>query len=201
MTKVAKTKAKKSAVALKRTPEEKSLQLQYLFEYGVNLRDRIITLTDEITDGTFDVIDAALSEMEATDTKTPITLRIKSPGGSVYDAIAIVGRLKASPCDIITEGYGMVMSAATIILASGTLRKASRFTWFMTHESAYHVSGKHSEIKAYVSQAENEEHMWASWMAELTTHPKEFWLNTGTHVDAYFDAKSLIDMGVIDEII
>jgi ATP-dependent protease ClpP protease subunit len=175
------------------------LNRQYLFEYGVNFKERIITISDEISEGSFDVLDAALQEMES-ESHNPVTLRIKSPGGSVYEAIAMVGRIKASPCPIITEGYGMVMSAATMLLSAGAKRRVSRYTWFMHHESAYSIGGRHSEVKAYVAQAEREEQVWAVWMAELTGKPAKFWATKGIHVDAYFTADQLVKLGVADEV-
>jgi len=179
--------------------EAVGLNRQYLFEYGVNFKERIITVSDEIAEGSFDLVDAALQEMEA-ESRKPITIRIKSPGGSVYEAIAMVGRIKASPCKIITEGYGMVMSAATMLLASGATRRVSKYTWFMHHESAYTVGGRHSEVKAYVAQAEREEQVWAIWMAELTGKPAKFWATKGVSVDAYFTAAQLVELGVADEV-
>ncbi len=183
-----------------RNTEEKSLNLQYLFEYGVNLRQRIITLSTEIDDNSFELIDAGLQELEAI-SKEPVTIRIKSPGGSVYEAIAIVGRMKASPCKIITEGYGMVMSAATMLLSAGAERRVSKYCWFMHHESSYGVAGRHSEIKSYVAQQEKEEQVWARWMSELTKKDQKFWYKTGTHIDAYFTAEDLVELGVADEVI
>lgn len=179
--------------------EAKSLNRQYLFEYGVNFDQRIVTVSEEIGEGSFDLIDSALQEMEAQNHK-PIIIRIKSPGGSVYEAIAMVGRIKASPCKIITEGYGMVMSAATMLLSAGDVRRVSRYTWFMHHESAYSVGGRHSEVKAYVAQAEREEQVWAVWMAELTGKPAKFWATKGIHIDAYFTADQLVELGVADEV-
>ena len=64
-----------------------------------------------------------------------ITIRLHSEGGSVYEALAIVGRIEKCKCQIITEGYGAIMSAATLILASGDKRRISRLAWFMVHES------------------------------------------------------------------
>jgi ATP-dependent Clp protease protease subunit len=182
-----------------KSTEVLSLNRQYLFEYGVNFKERIITISEEIGEGSFDLVDAALQEMESLN-KKPITIRIKSPGGSVYEAIAIVGRIKSSPCPIITEGYGMVMSAATMLLSAGTKRRVSRYTWFMHHESAYSVGGRHSEVKAYVAQAEREEQVWAVWMAELTKKNARFWASKGIHTDAYFTAEQLVELGVADEV-
>ena len=96
--------------------EFEKLRLGYHFEEGVNFRDRVILIDDEITESSFALFDAALSEMER-DSKRTVTIRINSPGGSVYDALAIIGRLTSSSCHIVTEGYGHVMSAATLLLA------------------------------------------------------------------------------------
>ncbi len=176
-----------------------ALILEYAFEYNVNFKERIITISKEIDAEEFNRIDNALTELESQNRKS-VTIRINSPGGEVYQALAIIGRLKRSPCNIITEGYGHVMSAATLILAAGDRRKISTYAFFMHHESSYGVDGRHSEIKAAVKQAEAEEHKWAQWMAELTSKDKKFWLTTGVTTDAYFDAEELMKLGVVDEI-
>ena len=101
--------------------DKEKLRLEYLFDQGVNFVDRVIQINEEIGEESFAFIDAALSELERTSKKT-ITVRINSPGGSVYDALAIVGRLNSSNCRIVTEAYGHVMSAATLLLAAGRMR-------------------------------------------------------------------------------
>src|SRR4051812_7142651 len=111
-------------------PKKKKLNLDdetYLdFTFkGINLRARSITITEEIDYKWFIEVDAAMSEFEAQSSK-PVTIKISSQGGNVYDALAIVGRLKRSKCMIVTEGYGSIMSAATLIFASGNTRKISK---------------------------------------------------------------------------
>lgn len=177
-----------------------AIHLECIFDRGVNFKDRIITLTEEVDFPMFDIVDAALTEMENESRKT-VTIRIHSGGGSVYEALAIVGRLKKSKCKIVTEGYGHTMSAATLILACGNVRKFSRFGWFMHHESQYFIEGKHSDHKDYVAQAEREEKQWAKFMAEFSKKSEKFWLTEGSRKDAYFDAGQLLKLGVIDEII
>ena len=176
-----------------------TLHLSYLFDRGVNFRERVITLTSEIDHPAFDVVDAAISEMEA-QSKKSITIRIHSGGGSVYEALAIVGRLERSKCHIITEGYGTVMSAATLILAAGNKRRMSRLGWYMWHESSYNLAGRHSDVKEAVSQAEKEEKQWAKLMAEFTDKSEQYWYKLGQKKDVYLTAENLLEMGVIDEI-
>ena len=175
------------------------LQLNYAFEYGVDFANRSITLTETIEFPMFDFVDAAMSRMELESNKN-IKIKIHSPGGSVYDALGIIGRLKNSSCKIITEGYGQVMSAATIILACGDLRRISEFSWFMHHESQYNIQGRHSEIKHYVNQCEKEEKQWAEAMAKFTNKDVDFWLNTGISLDEYMTPHELLEYGVVDEI-
>jgi ATP-dependent protease ClpP protease subunit len=186
------------------TPDKRlallDIQLAYQFDYGVNFEQRIITLTEEIDYPMFDVLNEAMSFMESV-SKKAITIRIKSQGGAIGDALAIVGRLKSSKCQIITEGYGDVMSAATLILACGDLRKISRYSVFMHHEASYEMEGRHSVIKNEMAQFEKEEKQWAKWMSNFSKKNEKFWLTQGTGVNAYFTAEELLGMGVVDEII
>lgn len=176
-----------------------ALHLECLFDRGVNFKTRTITLSDEIVFPMWDIVDAALSEMESQSRKK-VTIRIHSEGGDVYEALAIVGRIERSPCKIITEGYGAIMSAATLILASGAERRISRLSEFMHHECSYGAEGRHSHVKDLVEQVEDEEDRWAKWMAEFSNRDKDFWKTEGVRKDARFTPEQLLEMGVVDEI-
>jgi ATP-dependent protease ClpP protease subunit len=180
--------------------EKKALNLEYSFNWGVDFENRVIRLIDDIHMGMFDFVDSAMTELESQSRKA-VTVRISSFGGGVYDALAIIGRLRKSPCKIITEGYGPIMSAATAILASGDERRLSRFSWFMHHEASYGIDGKHSEVKNYVMQQEKEEQKWAEMMEEFTGIPSEFWLKEGVGTDAYFDAEKCLELKIVDKLL
>lgn len=178
-----------------------SLHLNYAFEYGVDFKNRIITLTGEILHGWFDVVDTALTQMEL-DGKSKVTIKINSPGGDTYEAMAVVGRLTSSKCYIVTEGFGHVMSAATLILACGNRRRMSKYAYFMWHESAYDPGFERvSTHRATQKQIEREEKLWCQTMAEFSNKPEKFWAKEGLHVDAYFDANQLLEFEVVDEVI
>ncbi len=179
--------------------ETEKLQLEVLFSQGFSLRDRVIIMTGEIDDTWFKRIDCCLLELENR-SQEPVILRLSSEGGSSTEALACIGRLVASPCDILIEGYGRVESAATLILASGNLRRLSKFSTFMHHASSYTVEGRHTEAKAYVAQQEREERLWSEWMAGFSKKDAAFWYKMGAHVDAYFTPEQLLEYGVIDEI-
>jgi ATP-dependent protease ClpP protease subunit len=176
-----------------------ALNMGIAFEYGVNFKERTISLVGEIEASMFTLVDIALTEMEA-QSKATITVRINSPGGSTYDAMAIIGRLKSSKCYIVTEGYGHVMSAATLILACGDRRRISKYAWFMHHEAAYEAGGRHSEIKNVWTQVEREEKFWAECLAQFTKRDAKFWEKTGISLDKFYSPQDLVEMGVADEV-
>lgn len=169
----------------------------FLLEKGYSLKNRVCTLVSTIKPKMFLHFDKALTEMERLSNE-PVTIRINCHGGSTYDALAIVGRMQASPLDIITEGYGYVASAATLILAAGDQRTMSSIGWFMHHEDSMGVQGKLSEIKSSLKQAMREEQAWADAMASLTKKPSAFWLKTGVGTDVFFTPEELLEMGVVD---
>jgi len=199
------TKPKKSSITLAKntTIDNKltatTIHLECLFDRGVNFKDRIITWSSDIEEPMFSVIDSAISEMER-DSKAAITLRIHSGGGSVYEALAVIGRMEKTKCPIIVECYGHVMSAATAILACGSKRRISRRAWFMHHECSYSVEGRHSDNMEAIKQYQREEEQWISIMAEHSNKSKAFWSKKGLKTDSYFTPKELLKMGVVDEV-
>ena len=179
--------------------ELEKLRLGYHFEEGVNFRDRVIQIDDEIDESSFSLFDAALSEMER-DSKRTVTIRINCPGGSVYDALAIIGRASSSSCHIVTEGYGHVMSAATLLLASGKKRRMSKYAIFMAHQMTYHVMVSHVYTKEDLEQVEKQERLWCICMAEVSNKDAKFWYDRTYKKNLYLTADECLEYGIIDEI-
>lgn len=175
------------------------LNRKYAFEHNINFTSRVINLTGEINEESFRFFDMAMTEMERHNNQT-VTLRLNSEGGSTYDALAIIGRIEKSPARVVTEGYGAIMSAATLILAAGGKRRLSRWAWVMHHEASYDTDGRHSNIRDHVSQMQREENQWAEAMAEFSDMTKEFWTQEGVRKDLYLTAKQALDYGMVDEV-
>jgi ATP-dependent protease ClpP protease subunit len=175
-------------------------QHNLLLEHSLNLTTRTLTLSGDLEEGTFDYFDARVSILE-NQNKEPITVKLCSNGGSTYEAGAIIGRMKSSPCEFIVEGYGCVMSAATLILASGNKRKLSRYAWFMHHGPRWGTEGNHANIKEAVKQTDREDTEWNKWMGEFSTKDATFWKKWSGHSDLYLSPEEALEYGVIDEII
>lgn len=180
-------------------------KISLLKENALDVDSRVIRLEGEIGDDvTFTDFDWKLTLLEQTSDK-PIIVRINSEGGSFYDALSIVGRIKACRCEVIVEGYGSVMSAATLILVSGTRRKLSAFTWFMLHEirvdSSTYKDATVSEQADEVKQLEREQQRWCHILGELTKQPSDWWRKSIKKQDLYLSPQECLDLGIIDEII
>jgi ATP-dependent Clp protease, protease subunit len=112
--------------------------------YSRLLKDRIIFLGSDVNEATANIIVAQLLFLQAEDAKKDIFFYINSPGGSVYDALAIYDTMQYVNNDIQTVGIGVQASAAAILMSSGT--KGKRFmlpnATAMIHQPSSGTKGK-----------------------------------------------------------
>jgi ATP-dependent Clp protease protease subunit len=112
--------------------------------YSRLLKDRIIFLGSDVNEATANIIVAQLLFLQAEDAKKDIFFYINSPGGSVYDALAIYDTMQYVSNDIQTVGIGVQASAAAILMSSGT--KGKRFmlpnATAMIHQPSSGTKGK-----------------------------------------------------------
>ncbi len=91
--------------------------------YSRLLKDRIIFLGNDVNEHTANLVVAQMLFLENQDPDKDIIFYLNSPGGSVYDAMAIYDTMQYVKCDIQTVGIGVQASAAAILLSSGTKGK------------------------------------------------------------------------------
>jgi ATP-dependent Clp protease protease subunit len=117
--------------------------------YSRLLKDRIIMLGTAVTSDSANIIVAQLLFLQAQDPKKDIFFYINSPGGSVYDAMAIYDTMQYITNDIQTVGIGMQASAASFLLSSGA--KGKRFllpnSSVMIHQPSYGTQGKITDME------------------------------------------------------
>lgn len=117
--------------------------------YSRLLKDRIIFLGDAVNEHTANLIVAQLLFLDNEDSKKDIFLYINSPGGSVYDALAIYDTMQFVKADIQTVGIGVQASAAAFLLSSGT--KGKRFVLpnatVMIHQPSSGTRGKVTDME------------------------------------------------------
>lgn len=190
-----------TAVQKKVELDELALNLEYAFNRGVDIQNRVIRLTEDIEEHHFDWFDAAMNLLESDSPRKTITIKINSYGGDVYAALGIIGRMRESNARIHTKGYGKIMSASTAILAAGDKRSMSELAVFMHHESSYDAGyGRESEHLDALKQSQSLSERWCFLMEELTGTPAEFWRTRGVRKDEYMSPDKCIELNVVDEL-
>lgn len=89
------------------------------------LNDRIIFITEPITDQLASLVVAQLLFLDSQDSDKDISLYINSPGGSVTAGFAIYDTMNFVKSDVSTICVGICASMAAFLLAAGT--KGKRF--------------------------------------------------------------------------
>ena len=77
--------------------------------------------------------DQVRDELAEMDRKQPLLVRINSPGGDVFDAIAIASLLSEWPHQVDTQVDGLAASAASVIAMYGNERQMAEGAMLMIH--------------------------------------------------------------------
>lgn len=130
-----------------------------------------------------------------------IFIELQSPGGDAQVALGIYDRIRNSKSHITIKAYGLVASAAVIILAAGDLRIMSQNSWVMVHEDTVPTEEEQrvSQIENIVKTSRRFEDQWNKIMASRTKISAKKW--AALHeAESYLDANECMALGLIDEV-
>lgn len=117
------------------------------------LKTRQILLSGEINEENADKIVKQLLILEA-DSKDPIYIYIDSPGGDVDAGFAIFDTIRFIDCPVYTIGWGLVASAASLILLAAP--KERRFglpnSHFLIHQPLSRMQGVATDIEIHAAE-------------------------------------------------
>lgn len=106
------------------TVVEKSYEGERAYDiYSRLLKERIVFLGEDVNEHTANIIIAQLLHLAYEDPKKDISLYINSPGGSVYDGLAILDTMNFIKPDVATYGIGLQASFGAVLLAAGAKGK------------------------------------------------------------------------------
>src|ERR1700689_1338302 len=129
-----------------------------------------------------------------------VELELSSEGGNAELALAFSGRMRNSTVAIYVKTYGLVASAAVLILASGDKRYMSKESWVMVHEEGLELEGDVSGIEKQVKHYRRLEDQWSYLLANMTSASIEKW-NELHKAETYLNAKQCLELGLVDKII
>jgi ATP-dependent Clp protease protease subunit len=170
--------------------------------YSRLLKDRIVFLGSDVNEMSANVIVAQLLFLQAEDAKRDIFFYINSPGGSVYDALAIYDTMQFVSNDIQTVGIGMQASAAAFLLSSGT--KGKRFilpnATVMIHQPSSGTRGKVTDMEIDLKESLRIKHRLNEIMAANTGQTVEK-IQKDMERDYWLNADEAKKYGIVDAVI
>jgi ATP-dependent Clp protease protease subunit len=170
--------------------------------YSRLLKDRIIFLGSDVNEASANTIVAQLLFLQAQDAKKDIYLYINSPGGSVYDALAIYDTMRFVTNDVQTVGIGVQASAAAFLLSSGT--KGKRFllpnSTVMIHQPSSGTRGKVTDQEIDLKESLRIKRLLEEIMAK-NTGQKPAKIHEDMERDKWLTADEAKKYGIVDQII
>jgi ATP-dependent Clp protease protease subunit len=170
--------------------------------YSRLLKDRIIFLGEDVNSHTANLVVAQLLFLAHEDPKKDIKLYINSPGGSVYDGLAIIDTMNFIEPDVQTIGIGLQASMGAMLLSCGA--KGKRYALpnsrIMIHQPSSGTEGKITDQEIALKEGI----FLKKRLAEI------FAKNTGKDIatvekdmdrDNWMSAEEAKEYGIIDEIV
>lgn len=169
--------------------------------YSRLLRERIVFLDGEITDGASDLVVAQLLFLEAENPQKEVSLYINSPGGSVTAGLAIYDTMGLVRCPVSTICVGQAASMAALILAGG--EKGRRFclpsSRVMIHQPFGGVEGQTSDIAIHAREIERLKRLYAAYLA-ADCGRSVGQVSADLERDFFLDAPAALAYGLVDAI-
>lgn len=171
--------------------------------YSRLLNDRIIFLGEQVDSHTANLVVAQLLYLAGEDPKRDIKLYINSPGGSVYDGLAIIDTMDYIQPDVQTIGIGLQASMGAMLLSCGA--KGKRFVLpnarIMIHQPSYGAG----QAKVTDQEIELREGLYLKQrlidiLAERTGKDKKT-IERDMDRDNWMSADEAKTYGIVDEVI
>ena len=133
--------------------------------------------------------------------KGPVTVAINSPGGDMFEGIAMYSMLREHPGEVNIKVMGLAASAASVIAMSGDNIQIARPAFFMIHNCWVMAVGNRHDMKDVAKQLEPFDAAMADVYADRTGSDiaemgklmdRETWIGGSAAVDQGF-ADTLLD--------
>ncbi len=170
--------------------------------YSRLLKERVVFLGDQVTPETANIVIAQLLHLAYEDPKKDIKLYINSPGGSVYDGLAIIDTMNYIEPDVQTIGIGLQASMGAMLLSSGT--KGKRFALpnarIMIHQPSSGTEGKITDQEIALKEGIYLKKVLIDMMAKNTGKTAKE-IEKDMDRDNWMSAEEAQKYGIIDEVI
>jgi ATP-dependent Clp protease, protease subunit len=170
--------------------------------YSRLLRERIVFLVGPINEQSASLIVAQLLFLESENPDKDISFYINSPGGSVYDGLAIVDTMQFIKPEISTLCIGFAASMGTFLLAAG--QRGKRYALpnarIMIHQPSGGGQGTAADIEIQAREVLHLRQRLNAALAERTGQTVEQ-IEKDTDRDNFMSAEAAKAYGLIDDVL
>jgi ATP-dependent Clp protease protease subunit len=170
--------------------------------YSRLLKDRIVFLGTDVNHVTANLVIAQILFLAHEDPKKDIFFYINSPGGSVYDGLAIYDTMQFVKPAVHTIAIGLAASMGAVLLSSG--QKGKRFALehakIMIHQPSSGARGKVTDMQIDLEEAVRLKETLNQILAKNTGQPLKK-IHEDMERDKYMTAAEAKKYGLIDEVI
>lgn len=140
-----------------------------------------------------------IKDLNAIKAKT-ITVRLNSPGGDVFDGVAVYNALKSHPAKIITRIEGLAASIASVIALAGDEVHAYANTMYMIHDPWVMAVGNQEDLRSIADVLEK----IGGQLADIYTGKTGLEADTikeMMHTESWMTAQEGKDLGFVDKVL
>lgn len=128
-----------------------------------------------------------------------ITLRINSPGGGIFEGIAIMNVLRAHPAHVTTHVDSLAASIASVIAMAGDKIVMQPFSQMMIHDGSGLCIGNAADMKEMAAQLDRQSDNIAAIYAERTGGTAAEFRRL-MKAETWFTAEETVEAGLADEV-
>ncbi len=166
------------------------------------LRERIVFLVGPVTEQSANLIVAQFLFLESENPEKDISFYINSPGGSVYDGMAVYDTMQFIKPDVSTLCTGFAASMGSFLLCAGA--KGKRYALpnarIMIHQPSGGSQGPAADIEIAAREVLYQRHRLNSILAERSGQTLEQ-VESDTDRDNFMSAEAAKAYGLIDEVL
>jgi ATP-dependent Clp protease protease subunit len=170
--------------------------------YSRLLNDRVVFLGGQVDQESANLVVAQLVHLESDDPDKDIHLYINSPGGSMYDGLAIYDTMQFIRPDVQTICYGVAMSMGSLLLAGGApgKRMALRNSRILIHQPSGGFQGQSSDIEIHAREVLALRARVDEIYAKHTDQPVER-VHADMDRDRFFTGEEALAYGLVDRVL
>jgi len=169
-----------------------------LYFYSEVTRPKILELNKKLKNLEISILNQ--QNTLSTDFPAKIFLHINSHGGSVFAGLSAVDYIANSRIPVVSIIDGCAASAATLMSVAADERYMSEHSFMLVHQLSSSMWGKYEDLKDDMKNNEKLMETIKSIYVKHTKIPKRK-LNQILKRDLWFDARTCLKYGLVDDII